>query len=222
MDCDKQSIVWSPDSKSLPWSEATISCAAWRSRAGKEEVVATADTGNIGGPQFSPDGKWISYWKQDKLAALARVGAGAGDRPGKAYHSDQFQIAGGAKWTPDGKKLLVIGGVGLPAMASQGFRGTPAQLFAISLTRIDKDPDDRDINTEEQALAALKSRRRTRRTRSGRRGSGGGREDRVGRHRTPRQETDQRDQRRRSRWIRHRTAGPTPSVGRRVRRRHGR
>ena len=40
-------------------------------------------------------------------------------------------------------------------MASQGFRGTPAQLFAISLTRIDKNPDDRDINTEEQALAAL-------------------------------------------------------------------
>ena len=69
--------------------------------------------------------------------------------------SPLFQIAGGAHWTPDGKRLLVIGGVGLPAMASQGFRGSAQPALRISLTRIDKTPDDRDINTEEQAMAAL-------------------------------------------------------------------
>ena len=46
--------------------------------------------------------------------------------------SDQFQIASGAKWTPDGKKLLLIGGISVPSMASLGFRGTPSQLYAIS------------------------------------------------------------------------------------------
>jgi tricorn protease len=69
--------------------------------------------------------------------------------------TDQFQVSQGAKWTPDGKKLLLIGGVALPAMASQGFRGTPSQLYAISLAHVEKDPADRDINTEEQALAQL-------------------------------------------------------------------
>ncbi len=92
-------------------------------------------------PQFSPDGKWISYSKQDKLARthvwLKELATGQEHM----IASDQFQISQGAKWTPDGKKLLLIGGVSLPAMASQGFRGTPTQLYAISLTRVEKDPD---------------------------------------------------------------------------------
>ena len=47
---------------------------------------------------------------------------------------------------------------------------TVTQLYARRpATRIEKDPDDRDINTEEQAMAApTNSGRRTRRTRRGR------------------------------------------------------
>jgi len=154
-DCDKTSIVWAPDSKSLLWSGSDHKLRRVDVDSGKEDVVATADTGAVSGPQFSPDGKWISYAKQDNLLRsnvwLKELATGQEHK----ITSDQFQIAQAAKWTPDGKKLLVIGGVNLPAMASQGFRGTPSQLYAISLTRIDKNPDDRDINTEEQALAAL-------------------------------------------------------------------
>src|SRR5262249_50415941 len=69
--------------------------------------------------------------------------------------SDQFQYSSGAKWTPDGKKLLFAGGISAPAMASQGFRGSPAQLYSFALTHADKAPDSRDINTEEQALAQM-------------------------------------------------------------------
>jgi tricorn protease len=155
VDCDKSSIVWAPDSKSLLWSGSDHQLRRVEVETGKEETVATTDTGNIGGAQFSPDGKWISYAKQDKLLRSHVWVRELATGQEKMIASDQFQIAGGAKWTPDGKKLLVIGGVSLPSMASQGFRGTPAQLFAISLTRIEKNPDDRDINTEEQALAAL-------------------------------------------------------------------
>ena len=36
--------------------------------------------------------------------------------------SDQFQIAQGATWTPDGKKLLFVGGV---SAAVDGFAGFP-------------------------------------------------------------------------------------------------
>ncbi len=69
--------------------------------------------------------------------------------------SDQFQNANQAKWTPDGKKLLLIGGISLPSMASQGFRGTPSQLYSVALQHSEKAPDDHEINTEEQAMAAL-------------------------------------------------------------------
>jgi tricorn protease len=155
VDCDKSSIVWAPDSKSLLWSGSDHKLRRVEVESGKEEVVASTATGAVMTPQFSPDGKWISYAKQDNLVRthvwLKELASGQEHQ----IVSDQFQISQGAKWTADGKKLLLIGGVSLPAMASQGFRGTPSQLYAISLTHIDKDPEDRDINTEEQAMAQL-------------------------------------------------------------------
>ncbi len=55
-------------------------------------------------------------------------------------------------------------------MASTGFRGTPSQLYSVALTHMDKDPDDRDINTEEQADGALAEGGTARRARRARRG----------------------------------------------------
>ena len=155
VDCDKTSVVWAPDSKSLLWAGSDHKLRLVNLASGKTDTVASGEAGNIIGPQYSPDGKWISYAKQDKLlrSHVWVKNLAAGDE--HMLVSDQFQIANGAKWTPDGKRLLVIGGVGLPSMASQGYRGTPSQLYSVPLTRIDKAPDDRDINTEEQAMAAL-------------------------------------------------------------------
>ena len=44
---------------------------------------------------------------------------------------DEFLQSSGAKWTPDGKKLLLIGGVGAPAMAA--LNRTVTQLYAVAL-----------------------------------------------------------------------------------------
>ena len=154
-DCDKCAITWAPDSKSLLWSGSDHKLRRVEIDSGNEEVTATTVTGSINGPQFSPDAKWLSYSKQDSLVRthvwIKELATGQEHQ----ITSDQFQISQGARWTPDGKKLLVIGGIQLPAMASQGFRGAPSQLYAVSLTHIDKDPNDRDINTEEQAMAQL-------------------------------------------------------------------
>jgi len=157
-DCDKSAITWAPDSKSLLWLGSDKKMRRVDVDSGQTDVVV-ADEGGGGGrggaPQFSPDGKWISYTKQDQLLRNHVMVKNLATGDEHMIASDQFQISSGAKWTPDGKKLLVIGGVSLPAMASTGFRGTPNQLFSISLTHLDKAPDDREINTEEQALAAL-------------------------------------------------------------------
>ncbi len=155
VDCDKSSLVWAPDSKSLMWSGSDHKLRRVDIESGKTDVVASADAGNVANPQFSPDGKWISYSKPDDLLRTHVYVKNLADGQEHMISSDQFQIAQGAKWTPDGRKLLFVGGVGLPAMASQGFRGTPSQLYALSLTRIEKAPDDHEINTEAQAMAAL-------------------------------------------------------------------
>ncbi|HWN96604.1 MAG TPA: S41 family peptidase, partial [Methylomirabilota bacterium] len=72
--------------------------------------------------------------------------------------AEDFLVSSGAKWTPDGKKLLLLGGVGAPGMAS--LNRTTLQLYSVALTHIEKNPDDRDVDTEEQAQAAPSPARR--------------------------------------------------------------
>src|SRR5207253_2631194 len=142
------------DSKSLLWTGTDHTLRRVDIDSGKEEVLAKSDAGNIGEPQFSPDGKWISYSKQDKLLRAHVWVKELSTGQEQMITSDQFMNSRGAKWTPDGKKLLVLGGMGgNSGIASTGGRGT-SQLFSIALNPIEKDPNDRDINTEAQAEAA--------------------------------------------------------------------
>jgi len=62
---------------------------------------------------------------------------------------DQFMVSYNAKWTPDGKTIVLLGGVGAPAMSS--LNRTSLQVYAVPLTRITRNPDEGDINTEAQA-----------------------------------------------------------------------
>src|SRR5262249_43252679 len=97
------------------------------------------------------DGKWLSYTKQDRqLRQHVWVKELASGQEHMIGHED-FLLSTGAKWTPDGKKLLLIGGVGAPAMAA--LNRTTTQLYAVPLTPVEKDPGAADINTEEQAMA---------------------------------------------------------------------
>ena len=157
-DCDKPSVVWAPDSKSLLWSGSDHKLRRVEIDGGKTEVLASSDGGVIQSPQFSPDGKWLSYAKPD---AHLRSHVYVKQLDGGAEHmigAEDFLLSSGAKWTPDGKKLLLLGGVGGPSMAA--LNRTTLQLFSVALTHIDKNPDDRDVDTEEQAEAALETPRR--------------------------------------------------------------
>lgn len=154
-DCDKSGLVWAPDSKSLLWSGSDHKLRRVEIESGKTDILDSNEAGPINGAQFSPDGKWVAYAKQDKLLRSHVWVKNLQSGEEHMIKGEDFQIASGAKWTPDGKKLLLIGGVSLPAMASQGFRGTPNQLFAVSLVHSDKAPESHEINTEEQAIIAL-------------------------------------------------------------------
>jgi tricorn protease len=124
----------------------------------------------VSGPQFSPDGKWISFSRQDKLLRphvwVKELASGQEHMIG----GEDFLQSSGARWTPDGKKLLLIGGVGAPSMAS--LNRTATELYSVALTPIDKDPNSGDIDTEEQAMAATMAASAD--TVGGRGGRGGG------------------------------------------------
>jgi tricorn protease len=151
VDCDKGSLVWSPDSRFLMYSGSDHKLRKVEIDGLKTEEVTSSEVGPIGSPEFSPDGKWVSYSKDDSILRsrvyVKKLDGGEEHMIG----AKEFLIAYDAKWTPDGKKLLLLGGVGGPAMAS--LNRTVMQLYSVSLTHITKNPDDRDVDTEEQATS---------------------------------------------------------------------
>ncbi len=165
-DCDKNALIWSPDSKTLVWSGSDHKLRRVDPASGAETVIDSNVAGNIQNPQFSPDGKWLSYSKQDKLLRqhvwVKELATGQDHMIG----GDEFLISNGAKWTPDGKRILFLGGVGAAGIAE--LNRPSSQLYSVALTPIEKDPSDRGIDTEAQAEAAQETAQG-----SGRGGRGG-------------------------------------------------
>jgi tricorn protease len=155
-DCDKPSMAWAPDSNSLLWSGSDHKLRKVEVSNGKTEIVASSDVAVIGTPQFSPDGAWISYTKRDSWLhdhVYIKPASGGSE---KMIGTDDFLTSSGAKWTPDGKRLLLLGGVGAPAMSA--LNRTILQLYSVGLTRADKNPDDRGVDSEAQAEADVPRR----------------------------------------------------------------
>lgn len=157
VDCDKTSLTWAPDSKSLLWAGSDPAHKLRRVyiEDGHTEELASSDAGMIGSPQFSPDGKWISYSKDDSLLrAHVFVKPLAGkDAEEHMIDSDEFLSASGAKWSPDGKKLVFVAGFSAPAMSS--LNRSTMQLYSVALIPEEKNSaDEKDINSEAQAEAA--------------------------------------------------------------------
>ena len=167
-DCEKGEFEWSPDSKSLMWNCSDHKLRMTTVETGDTQVVAANDVGGLDSPAFSPDGKWISYAKEDKLSRSHIYVKELDGGTEKMITSPEFLMSTGARWTADGKKLLVLGGVG--TAATVGANDTTFQLYSIALTPVQKDPNDRDINTEEQAEAPVEIS-----VGGGGRGPGGGR-----------------------------------------------
>ncbi|MBI5386454.1 MAG: PD40 domain-containing protein [Verrucomicrobia bacterium] len=159
-DCDKSTLAWAPDSKSLLWAGSDFKLRRVEIESGKTEVLVSSDVGAIGTPQFSPDGKWISYSKPDALLRSRIFVKPLDGGAERMIDSESFLVASGAKWTPDGKKLVFLAGYGAPSMAS--LNRTTLQLYSVPLTRVEKNPDDRDVDTEAQADAASDTSRRGR------------------------------------------------------------
>ncbi|MCU1328602.1 MAG: peptidase [Bryobacterales bacterium] len=150
VDCDKSGLLWTADSESLLWSGSDHKLHKVEIESGAEQVLATGEAGNIADVQLSPDGKWLSYTSQDKrLRAhvwIKELSTGLEH----IITNDAFQVSTGAKWAPDGKRLFFLGGVSVPGVAQLGW-GNAMQVFAAAFQPVEKDPGNRDINTEAQA-----------------------------------------------------------------------
>src|SRR5207244_674558 len=109
-------------------------------------------------PRWSPDGKWIAFVADtggsDEVWVCDEPAAGGKERriTGEESYSDS-----GAVWTPDGKRLVYLAGTDVGNIGQAG-RST-AQIYAVNLSPEDKDPTDRDVDSEADAQRQQREQR---------------------------------------------------------------
>ncbi|HEV8384945.1 MAG TPA: S41 family peptidase [Candidatus Acidoferrales bacterium] len=160
-DSEKSAIRWLPDAKSLVYTASDHKMYLVEVDTGKTQTLATNDASNIQGPDVSPDGKWIAYTKADPdMRPHVFIVSTAGGTEHR-LSDDLLFSSSNARWTPDGKKIIFLGGYLQGGSAT--IRDNVAALYAVSLTKDEKDPMSRDIDDEEAAVAAERAEAAARR-----------------------------------------------------------
>jgi tricorn protease len=157
LDTDKSPIVWSPDSKALVFGSTDKKLYYFTLADGKTSVITSSDLAQPRSPAFSPDGKWVTFTKQDAtLRNHVHIAPVAG---GQERHITDDSLAfseGSAVWTADGKYIAytISTGTGGGIASTGGRSQIQMQLMALPLRAQEKDPLNKDIDNEAQGLAA--------------------------------------------------------------------
>jgi tricorn protease len=164
LDNEKGALVWTPDSKSLLYTAADKKLYNYSVGDGKTVVVTSSDVGRIGSVAVSPDSKWVTFSKQDRTMRSHVFIAPITGGEERHISDDSLLFAeNNAVWTGDGKYIVFTSSSGAGGgIASTGGRGSNTmQLWALSLRDQEKDPVNRDIDSEAQGLAAEAAARPT-------------------------------------------------------------
>jgi len=122
--------VWSPDSERIAF-EAANTLFELEVASGQTSRLAYNENRGFGLSQYSPDGKWLVYTRNDLDEDSEIYLFEVGPRREVNVTQDPFRDYGGVL-TPDGTHLV---------FRSARAAGTP-QLFVVSLSSLDEDPDD--------------------------------------------------------------------------------
>jgi len=143
LDALKFGFVWSPNSKEIAFVSSDSKLRKFNLESRQTVELASAKYGNIGSPQWSPDGKWIAYSKPDstRTSDIYLVPAGGGEERKVTF--DSYNDAS-PQFSPDGRKLYFAreeDGVG-------GAQGS-SQIYSIALEKEERDPSDPEERTEQ-------------------------------------------------------------------------
>jgi len=106
--------------------------------------------GNISTPEWSPDGKWLTYAKADVSRTTdiyVLASSGTEIEPHKITFDSYDDRS--PRFSPDGRKVFFIrsestGGGG-------GFGNASIQIYSVGLEKLDRDPDDPEERAEAEA-----------------------------------------------------------------------
>jgi tricorn protease len=151
LDALKLGYSWSPDSTQIAYtsSDDKLRVVTVASKQAKE--ITSSRYGQIGSPQWSPDGKWLAYSKPDvtRTTDIFLSPAAGGDEHKVTF--DSFSETAPI-FAPDGKKLFFAR---IESTSNSQAAGLPSvQLFSVALEKLDRDPDDPEERAEAEAAQA--------------------------------------------------------------------
>ncbi|MFN2482794.1 MAG: S41 family peptidase [Pyrinomonadaceae bacterium] len=151
LDALKFGYSWSPDSTQIAYtsSDDRLRVVTVASKQAKE--ITSSRYGNIGTPQWSPDGKWLAYSKPDvtRTTDIFLNSSAGGDEHKVTF--DSFSETSPI-FAPDGKKLFFAR---IESTSNSQAAGLPTvNLFSVALEKLERDPDDPEERAEAEAAQA--------------------------------------------------------------------
>ena len=151
LDALKVSYRWSPDSTQIAFTASDGKLRVLTVADGQSKELSTSRYGQLGAPAWSPDGKWIAYSKPDvsRTTDIYLVPAAGGEEQKVTF--DSFSEAS-PRFSPDGRKLYFLRN---ESTQTGQAAGTPAiHIYAVTLERLERDPDDPEERAEAEAAQA--------------------------------------------------------------------
>jgi tricorn protease len=139
VDALKTSMAWSSDSKAIAYVSSDNTLRRFDVESKRTTDLASSKFGAIGPPAWSPDGKWIAYSRPDyvRTSDVYLVPATGGEERKVTFDSYNDSIP---RFAPNGKKLYLLRSEGFGRGGGAG--GGGSQIYAITLEREERDPDD--------------------------------------------------------------------------------
>jgi tricorn protease len=153
LDVLKSSLSWSPDSKEIAYTSSDSKLRKYNVETKQTTELVSSKYGTIGRAAWSPDGKWLAYSKPDhsRRNDIYLLPSGGGEERQVTF--DTFAYSN-PRFAPNGRKLYFIRNEGGGFGGGGGGQQPAVQIFAMTLEREERDPNDpeeRPEQAEEQA-----------------------------------------------------------------------
>ena len=146
IDALKQAYNWSPDSKEIAFGASDDKLRKLTVATKQIVELDTSHYGGFGEPQWSPDGKWIAYSKQDATRTsdiYLIASSGAEKEPHRVTFDSNND--GNPHFGPDGRKLFFQ----RVEPTAGGNIQNSVQIYSVWLEKQDRDPDDPEERAEQ-------------------------------------------------------------------------
>src|SRR5262245_25551870 len=148
----KFNFSWAPSSREIAFTASDSKLRKYSLENKQIIELCTSKYGNLGAPVWSPDGKWIAFSKADqtRITDVYLVPSAGGEERKVSF--DSYGDLN-PRFSPDGRKLYFVRNEGGGFGGGGGGGQSSAQIYAITLEREDRDPNDPEMRSDQPDAA---------------------------------------------------------------------